>query len=149
MGKATKPREAPASTGDKVFACVRLCLSPCVGEHGAHKRRSRRVTTLSAGTGRALGLALLLTARVGVLEVWIEAFVHELGHLVHSTGLDIVHELLQAGLYAEEQHRKSTPLQLKQPSHAKAEGLHTFVCSLASCFSSRLVCLYTLVLYRN
>lgn len=28
-------------------------------------------------------------------------------------------------------------------------GLYTFVCSLASCFSSRLVCLYTLVLYRN
>ncbi len=36
----------------------------------------------------------------------------------------------------------------QRPNFSK-NGLHTLVCSLANCFSSRLVCLYTLVLYRN
>lgn len=44
---------------------------------------------------------VLFTTSVRVLEVGIKAFVHELGHLVHSIGLDIIHEFLQAGLHAE------------------------------------------------
>lgn len=46
---------------------------------------------------------LLLTSRVSVLEVWVETFVHELDHLVHSTGLDVVHELLKTGLQVGEE----------------------------------------------
>lgn len=44
-----------------------------------------------------------LTPGVGILEVGIEAFVHELDHLVHSAGLDVIHEFLQAGLHVETQ----------------------------------------------
>lgn len=59
---------------------------------------------------------VLLTTRVSVLEVGIEAFVHELDHLVHSIGLDVVHEFLQAGLQAEKQD--TTP--------SASESLHAF-----------------------
>lgn len=82
------------------------------GEPIVQKPWFQWVITLSAGEEQDLGFGLLLTARVRVLEVWIQAFVHELDHLVHSTGLDIIHELLQAGLYVEKQITVRTPVTL-------------------------------------
>ncbi len=71
---------------------------------------------------------MLLTAGVRVLVVGIEAFVYELDHLVHSAGLDIIHEFLQAGLHAERNmllyYREQTDLLLPQ-KYCMCEGQHS------------------------
>lgn len=57
------------------------------------------------GEGRDSTRRHFLTAGVRVLVVGIQALVYELGHLVHSAGLNIIHEFLQAGLRVERRQR--------------------------------------------
>lgn len=74
---------------------------------------------------------VLLTSGVRVLEVGIEAFVHELDHLVHSAGLDIIHKFLQAGLHAERQ------VLLRSPSALEILYVHVKDCTIKF---SKLMC---------
>lgn len=74
---------------------------------------------------RSSGSAVLLTSGVRVLEVWIEAFVHELDHLVHSAGLDIIHKFLQAGLHAEARVLLRT--QFARQTLYKCDGLYNII----------------------
>lgn len=47
------------------------------------------------------GVGVVLTPCVGILVVGIEAFVQEFTHLVHTIGLNVIHEFLQTGLHVE------------------------------------------------
>lgn len=85
------------------------------------------------------------------MEVWIKTFIQDFDQFVDGSGQDVVHHLLQTGLgegvSGEEVREEARGV--TWTFYISGSNTNTFVLSLARDFSSRLVCLYTRVLYLN
>lgn len=80
------------------------------------------------------------------MEVRVQAFVQDFGQFLDGSGLNVVQELLQAGLGGGALGFRSCAA---VRGGSGGDGTGTLVLSLERAFSSRLVCLYTRVLYLN